>query len=130
MSKAILSITREDILDVVGGMQLCAGQIAGVEAAIQFMRSSWLAEESEAILMVDAKNAFNSLNRDCALHNIRYIRPPLATVVINIYRNPTELFVGDETLLSSEWHHPGRPFGNAIIRPRHLAPHKTSRRLH
>ena len=71
MSKAILSITREDILDVAGSIQLSAGQIAGVEAAIQFMRSSWLAEDSEAILMVDAKNAFNSLNRDCALHNIR-----------------------------------------------------------
>lgn len=55
MSKAILSITRGDILDAVGSMQLCAGQITGVETAIQFMRSNWLTDDSEAILMVDAK---------------------------------------------------------------------------
>ena len=33
-------------------MQLCAGQIAGVETVIQFMRSK---DDSEAILTVDAK---------------------------------------------------------------------------
>ena len=34
VAKAILSIIREDIKLVAGPLQLCAGQVAGVEAAI------------------------------------------------------------------------------------------------
>ena len=45
------------------------------------------------MLLVDASNAFNSLKRQAALHNIQRLCPPLATVVINTYRAPTELFV-------------------------------------
>ena len=35
------------------------------------------------------------------MHNIQYICPPLATVLINTYRNPSPLFItgGDEILL-------------------------------
>ena len=37
----------------------------------------------EAVLLVDAKNAFNCLNREAALRNIRYLCPPLATILIS-----------------------------------------------
>ena len=94
ISKAILFVLRDDIQDAAGSMQLCAGQIAGVEAAIHFMREAFSAEDCEAVLLVDASNAFNSLNRECALRNIRFVCPPLATILINTYRNSTELFVG------------------------------------
>ena len=33
-AKAVLSIVREDIQVVVGPLQLCAGQMAGVETAV------------------------------------------------------------------------------------------------
>ena len=35
-----------------------------------------------AVLLVDASNAFNSLNRQVALHNMQSLCPPLATVLI------------------------------------------------
>ena len=55
-----------------------------------------------AILLVDASNAFNSLKRLSALHNIHRLRPSPATALINTYRAPTELFVDGEVLYSSE----------------------------
>jgi len=58
--------------------------------------------QQKAILLVDASNAFNSLNRLSALHNIRWLCPSLATALINSYRAPTELFVDGEVLYLGE----------------------------
>jgi hypothetical protein len=44
IAKAILNITRQDIQEASGSLQLCAGQIAGIEAAVHAVRSlldSW-----------------------------------------------------------------------------------------
>ena len=41
---------REDILDVAGLLQLCAGQMVGSEAAIHAIRQSFDKEENEALL--------------------------------------------------------------------------------
>ena len=46
-------------------------------------------DESEVILLVDASNAFNSVNRKTFLHNIGITRPPLANFVQNYYNRPT-----------------------------------------
>ena len=46
---------------------------------------------------------FNKLNRQAALHNMQYLCPPLAIILVNIYRKPTRLFVvGGGEILSSE----------------------------
>ena len=55
----------------------------GCEAAIHPMLSVFSEKGTEAVLLVDASNAFNSLNRKVALHNIPLLRP---TVLINTYR--------------------------------------------
>ena len=70
MAKAALRIMRDDIQDAAGTVQLSAGQIAGVEAAVHAVRKFQL-DETEAVL-IDASNAFNSLNRATALQNIRH----------------------------------------------------------
>ena len=84
---------KVDIQDATGSLQLCAGQIAGIEAAVHFIRESFHSENTEAVLLMDASNAFNSLNREAALHNIRHVCPPFTTILINTYRATTELFV-------------------------------------
>ena len=91
IAKAVLSITRLDILNASGPLQLCAGQIAGVEAAIHAVRSCFEEDTSEGIILVDASNAFNSLNHHSALLNIRHLCPSIATVIINCYREPGPL---------------------------------------
>ena len=71
ISKAVLSIVGPDIQDASGCQQMCGGQIAGIEAAVHATRSAYESVECEAALLVDATNAFNALNRQVALHNIR-----------------------------------------------------------
>ena len=61
VSKAILFVLKGDIQDSVSSSQLCGGQIAGIEAAVDTVRQVFENDDTEAILMVDASNAFNSL---------------------------------------------------------------------
>ena len=100
ISKAVFSIESSDIQEVTGSQQLCGGQISGVEAAIHATRSSFESEESEAVLLVDATNAFNALNRQVALQNIRCLCPTIATILINTCRTPTDLYVDGDVILS------------------------------
>ena len=66
-------------------------------------------EETEALLLVDASNTFNFLNRQTALHNIQRLCPSLATALINTYRAPSELYVDGDVLLSCEGNTQGDP---------------------
>ena len=57
---------------------------------------------NEAVLLVDASNAFNSLNRHVALHNMQVLCPSFATILINCYREPSNMYIDGETILSRE----------------------------
>ena len=50
---------------------------AGCEAAVHAMRQLFHDPGSQAVLLVDASNAFNSVNGQAALHNILRICPSL-----------------------------------------------------
>ena len=63
-------------------------QISGIETAVHAVRTLFKKEETEALLLVDASNAFNSLNRQTALLNIQRLCPSLATILINTYTAP------------------------------------------
>ena len=54
-------------------------------------------------------NAFNCLNRQAAVRYIRHLCPPLATILINTYRQPSNLFMDGHTLLSQEGTTQGAP---------------------
>ena len=70
---------------------------------------TFVSEENDAVLLVDASNAFNSLNREAALHNIQHLCPTLSTILINCYREATELFVDGIVLYSEEGTTQGDP---------------------
>ena len=93
IGKSLLSVLEKDIMHAAGVTQVCAGHRAGCEAAIQALRQVFSSLEAEAVLLVDADDAFNRLNRAVALHNIQFICPPLSTTLTNIYRVPERLFV-------------------------------------
>ena len=109
IAKAILSIVKLDVLEAAGSLQLCAGQDAGNEAAVHAMRAIFCDDSTEAVLLVDASNAFNSLNRQVALHNIQAICPPLANILINTYRQDIPLFIDGRHIFSSEGTTQGDP---------------------
>ena len=96
-------------------VELCAGQCAGAEAAVHAISECFQQEDVEAALFVDASNAFNSLNRAAAMHNIRIVCPSVAIFIINIYRRHSRLFiVGGGEIISSEGTTQGDPMGMAV----------------
>ena len=103
ISKCVMKVVKPDVMEASGSLQLCAGQPSGSEAAIHAMRNIFDADDTDAILLINASNAFNSLNRAAALHNMRILCPTIATYVVNTYRLPTRLFItGGQELKSSE----------------------------
>ncbi len=105
----MLSVLRPDIQEACGCLQLCAGQISGIEAAVHAARSNFELKDNDAILLVDATNAFNSLNRKVALNNIKTTCPALATILTNNYREPTMLYMEGDHILSQEGTTQGDP---------------------
>lgn len=100
--KAILRITKDVIQQEAGSLQLYADQEAACESGILSMKSLFEDSETEAIILVDASNAFNCLNREVALRNIQILCPVIAPVLINTYRKPSKLFIDGEYTLSQE----------------------------
>ena len=90
IAKVALSIIRSDIQRAAGPIQLCARQMSGVEAAIHSMRTMFLNDHTEGMLLVDASNAFNSLNRNMALNNIQHKWPAFFSLLVNTNCHPTQ----------------------------------------
>ena len=79
------------------------------------MRNIFDADDTDAILLIDASNAFNALNRAAALHNTGILCPTMVAYAINTYRLPSRLFiVGGQELKSSEGTTQGDPLSMAL----------------
>ena len=103
VGKAVVTFLNPEILDSVGTLQLSAGQEGGCEAACHAMNEIFAADDCQGVLLVDATNACNSLNRATALLNVRHTCPEFATYLINTYRHPAKLFLPDgRHILSKE----------------------------
>ena len=93
---------------------MCAGQSSGVEAAVHAIRKLFGQDMANGVLMVDAANTFNNINRRVALHNIRKLCPSVATVLTNTYRRHSDLFIDGEVLQSEEGTTQGDPLSMAF----------------
>ena len=110
-----MKILKQDVIDASGSLQVCAGLKCGSEAAIHAMCKMFEAGENDTVLLIDASNAFNSLNRSAALHNIRILCPTLATFVINTYTEPARLFIiGGKEIKSAEGTTQGDPIAMGL----------------
>ena len=114
VGKAIMVIAAPAIQEVAGSLQLCSGQHGGCEAAARAIRTMFAAEETDGVLLVDATNAFNSLNRSVALPNTQRLCPTIAPTLINTYRGQAELFVMGKVILSREGTTQGDPLAMAM----------------
>ena len=75
MGKTINWILKDDIQESAGPLQIMTRLKARAEAAIH---SVWLVFEdpsTEAVILVDANNAFISINRKVALYNVQVPSP-------------------------------------------------------
>ena len=76
---------------MVGPLQTCAGHGAGAESAVHAMREIFEDEHTDAVLLIDASNAFNCMNRYTALHNVQIICPIAAVYLTNCMNRYTAL---------------------------------------
>ena len=102
IGKSVVMFLKPDIINSVGPLQLSAGQDGGCEAACHAMSRIFTEDECQGVLLVDATNAFNSLNRRTALLNIRYTCPNFSKYLINTYRKPAKLFLPGGTHITSK----------------------------
>ena len=60
-----------EIKEAASPLQVCASHSAGAEAAIHAMSQVFEEDGTDGVLLIDATNAFNQMNRAAAMHNIR-----------------------------------------------------------
>ena len=103
-----MAVTREDVKLAAGSLQLCVGHQDGGKATIHAMKEIFKDKEVEAAILLDATNAFNSINREAMLHNIAVKCPEINRYVQNCYGKPSKLFIingkqnGDKCILYSK----------------------------
>ena len=96
IGKTLSVMFKEEIKEAAGPLQVCAGHSAGSEAAIHAMNQVFNEEGADGVLLIDATNAFNQMNRAVATHNIRITCKEIALYIINTYRSPSRLFISKE----------------------------------
>ena len=110
VGKTITAFFKEELKESAGPLQVCAGHNAGAEAAVHAMSQIFCEEGSDGVLLIDASNAFNLMNRSVAMHNIRYLCKEISLYIINTYRAPSRLFIrGGNEILSREGTTQGDP---------------------
>ena len=67
--KVVVAVVRWDVITSVGSLQVCAGHKAGCEATVHAMHTIFEEERTEAVLLIDASTAFNSVNRGMPCHH-------------------------------------------------------------
>ena len=98
--KLIAMATCDDITDLYGADQLCSGLNSGIEGSIHAMRELYEENHSAGwrLLLVDARNTFNSLNRAAAaLWNSRTQWPRCSRFLFNTYRGYPSLILKGST---------------------------------
>ena len=95
-------------------MQLRLGQKSCIKHAIHSLCNSFDDPENEAIPLIDAKNAFNVLNRQTALENVKTLCPSLRVALKNYLSHPSHLHIGKSTILSQEGTTLGDPHAMAM----------------
>ena len=110
VGKMITAFAKKDILISSNPLQMSSGHASGCETAIHAMYDIYEEDETDGVLLVDASNAFNAVNRKMMLHNIEILCPFISCFASNCYTHPSRLFViGGEELSSSEGTTQGDP---------------------
>ena len=95
VGKLVVDVVKDDIQEALGSIQTCGGLKSGIEASIHSIKDVWEEQDTEAVLLVDADNAFNRLNRRLAIHNIQEICPNFHRYIKNTYQEAANLVIND-----------------------------------
>ena len=114
IGRSITECIKTDLKLLGSNYQLCLGQKCGIEYAIHALRDAYQKDENQGILLIDAENAFNSLNRELALKNVANLCPSLLNAITNSYSAPSKLYVNKKVLWSREGTTQGDPLAMAM----------------
>ena len=115
IGRSILKCLSNDLKLLSQSDQLCLGQKCGIEHAIHALRHEFETPQSEAMFLIDAENAFNSLNCKRALKNIEILCPSHINALRNSFESPFLLFINGKTILSHEGRSQGDPLAMAMF---------------
>lgn len=96
-------------------VQLGFGVKGGCEAAVHALRTYLKEGQCEVLLKVDVKNAFNSVNRDTLLAEVKSNTPEIYNYLLHCYADPTKLMYRSNELSSEVGCQQGDPLGPAIF---------------
>ena len=99
--KVVIMISKQDVMKAAGSLQVCVKQETGAEGAIHAVHDKFKDHTTEAVLIIDAENAFKAINWKAMLHNnISITCHIISTYISNWYNTPVSLFIigGTETL--------------------------------
>lgn len=105
LGKCLALATGTDVEDVCGTKQLCTGMKSGIEGSIHVMSDLFQRNSSDGwgLLLVDAANAFNSVNRIEALYQARVRWPRCSRYLYNTYCGSSALIIqGEDRILYSK----------------------------
>lgn len=120
ITKAVLFIAASDIQNAAGCLQLCDGQMFGIEAAVHATRSAFQPDDVEAVslLLVYVHQSpgcstehLSPLSYHC-YHSHRFTT--IATILINTYRSNIDLSIDREVIPSQEGMTQGDPLAMAM----------------
>ena len=78
-----MMISKQDVMKAASSLQVCAGEVAGAEAALHAAHDIFKYHTTAAVLLVNAEKEFNTINRKAMRHSISLISPIISTYVSN-----------------------------------------------
>jgi hypothetical protein len=103
IGKVVALKTKHEVVTEGGKDQLATSLPAAIEGGAHAMRELWerlgdeVHEDGYGMLLVDASNAFNAVNRTAALWNVRQKWPSAARFLFNTYRGYNLLVIRSST---------------------------------
>ena len=102
IGRTIVSCIQTDLKQLGGNQELCMGQRCGIAHAIHSLRANF--DENEGVILINATNAFNLLNRKLAPENIKIICPALFNAA-KLILNPIAAFCEwNNTMVRRRYH--------------------------
>ena len=102
VGRAVTQHLNEDVQLACGTLQTAAGISSGIEATVHAVKDIFEDDGTDAVILVDADNAFNRLNRKVALHNLSYTCPSIACFLQNSYSSDAYLYTQNGMFLRSQ----------------------------
>lgn len=117
VGKIACKVVGESVGEYLRPVQIGVNTRGGCEAAVHATRAYVQKHKNtnHVLLKIDAKNAFNSIERDSMLTAIKDQIPFLYNYLWQAYSSPTLLFFGEKTLLSQVGAQQGDPCGPMIF---------------